>query len=206
MSLTGWLFAAVYDRLTAATEAAGLAERRARLLEQAGGRVLEIGSGTGANVPHYPPTVRTLTLAEPEAPMARKLRQRVSRAARPIEVVEAAAERLPFPEASFDSVVSTLVLCTVSDLEKTLAEIRRVLTPGGRLLFLEHVRSDDPGVARWQDRLNGLNRIVAHGCNCNRATLESIRSAGFSVLSLKHDEIPRAPAFLRPLIVGVAAP
>ena len=205
VSLTGWLFAAAYDRLTAATEAAGLGERRARLLEQAKGRVLEIGAGTGVNIPHYPPTVAALTLAEPEAPMARRLRQRVARAGRPIEVLEALAERLPFPDSSFDTVVSTLVLCTVSDLPKTLDEVRRVLTPGGRLLFLEHVRSDDPKVARWQDRLNGLNRIVAHGCNCNRPTLESINSAGFGVIDVKHDEIPKAPAFLRPLIVGVAA-
>lgn len=205
MSLTGWLFAAAYDRLTAGTEAAGLAERRARLLEQATGRVLEIGAGTGTNIRHYPPAVVALTMAEPEAPMARRLRQRVAKADRPIDVVEAPAERLPVPEASFDTVVSTLVLCTVGDLPKTLAEIRRVLAPGGRLLFLEHVRSDDPKVAKWQDRLNGLNRIVAHGCNCNRPTLEGIRAAGFSVMSLKHDEIPKAPAFLRPLIVGVAA-
>ena len=206
MSLTGWLFAAAYDRLTAATEAAGLGERRARLLEQARGRVLEIGAGTGTNIRHYPQAVAALTLAEPEAPMARRLRQRVAQAGRPVEVVEASAEGLPFPDSSFDTVVSTLVLCTVSDLPKTLAEVRRVLTPGGRLLFLEHVRSDDPKVARWQDRLNGLNRIVAHGCNCNRSTLESIGSGGFSISSLRHDQIPKAPAFLRPLIVGVAAP
>jgi ubiquinone/menaquinone biosynthesis C-methylase UbiE len=206
MSLSGWLFAAAYDRLTAATEAAGLAERRARLLAQASGRVLEVGAGTGANIPHYLPAASALTLAEPEAPMARKLRERVARAGRPIDVIEAPAERLPFPDASFDTVVSTLVLCTVRDLPKALAELRRVLTPGGRLLFLEHVRSDDPRVARWQDRLNGLNRIVAHGCNCNRPTLEGIRTAGFHVISLKHDEIPKAPAFVRPLIVGVAEP
>ena len=129
----------------------------------------------------------------------------MAQAGRPVEVVEAPAERLPFPDSSFDTVVSTLVLCTVSDLPKTLAEVRRVLAPGGRLLFLEHVRSGDPKVARWQDRLNGLNRIVAHGCNCNRSTLESIGSAGFSISSLRHDQIPKAPAFLRPLIVGVAA-
>jgi hypothetical protein len=79
-----------------------------------------------------------------------------------------------------------------------------VLTPGGRLLFLEHVRSHDSNVARWQDRLNGINRFIAHGCNCNRSTLEAIRTAGFTIASVEHGELPKAPPFVRPLIVGIA--
>lgn len=204
MNLCGWLFAAVYDRITAATEAAGLGAKRAALLAHAGGRVLEIGAGTGANLAHYGEAVSALTLAEPEAPMARRLRDRVARGHKSVDIVDAPAERLPFPDASFDAVVSTLVLCTVRDQPRALGEIRRVLRPGGQLLFLEHVRSDDAKVARWQDRLNAVNRVVAHGCNCNRSTLEAIRAAGFSVATLRHDEIPKAPAFLRPLIVGAA--
>lgn len=204
MGLGGWLFATMYDRITAGTEAAGLAAHRQRLLAQATGRVLEIGAGTGANVPYYGDAVTSVTLVEPEAPMARRLSRRAAGSRRLLDIVEARAERLPLPDASVDTVVSTLVLCTVADQARALAEVRRVLAPGGRLLFLEHVRSDDPRLARWQDRLNRLNRIVAHGCNCNRATLEAIRAAGFSVAALERTELPKAPAFIRPLIIGTA--
>ena len=136
--------------------------------------------------------------------MAARLAKRVAGQQRPVAIVGAAAERLPFPDGSFDSVVSTLVLCTVVDQPRALAEIRRVLAPRGRLLFLEHVRSDDPGVARWQDRLNGLNQIIAHGCNCNRATVDAIRAAGFDIANLTRGEFPKAPPFVRPLVVGTA--
>lgn len=206
MSLGGWLFACLYDRLTSGVEAAGLRARRERLLGTARGRVLEIGAGTGANLPFYGDGVDAITAAEPEAPMARRLEHRVRDLRRRVEVVEAPAERLPFADAEFDTVVSTLVLCTVSDLAGALKEIRRVLKPGGRLLFIEHVRSDEPRVAAWQDRLNGLNRIVAHGCNCNRSTVESIRAAGFRITSLERGELAKAPPFVRPLAVGTAEP
>jgi len=205
MSIGGWLFAAVYDRLTAGPEAAGLSKRREALLTAAAGRVLEIGAGTGANLAFYPDAVQTLTLAEPERPMAKRLARRVAGQARAADIVEAPAEQLPFPDASFDTVVVTLVLCTVSDPARALAEIRRVLAPGGRLLFLEHVRSDDSRIARWQDRLNGLNQIIAHGCNCNRATVDAMRAAGFTIVELTRAEFPKAPPFVRPLVLGVAS-
>lgn len=205
MGLGGWLFACLYDRMTVGVEAAGLGERRARLLATASGRVLEIGAGTGANIPFYGDAVSAITMAEPEGPMARRLARRVGTGRRPIDLVEAPAERLPFADGSFDTVVSTLVLCTVRDQARALREVRRVLRSGGRLLFLEHVRSDDARLARWQDRLNGLNRIVAHGCHCNRATLDAIRRAGFSIVSVEHGELPKAPPFVRPLIVGTAS-
>ena len=112
---------------------------------------------------------------------------------------------LPFADAQFDTVVSTLVLCTVSDQARALRELRRVLKPGGRLLFIEHVRSEEPRLASWQDRLNGLNRVVAHGCNCNRSTLDTIRAAGFTITSLERDQLHKAPPFVRPLVVGTAA-
>ena len=204
MSFSGWLFAALYDRFTAGAEAAGLSKRREQLLAAASGRVLEIGAGTGANLAFYSDAVQTLTLAEPERPMATRLAKRVAGQQRPVEIVGAAAERLPFPDGSFDSVVSTLVLCTVADQSRALAEIRRVLAPRGRLLFLEHVRSDDPGVASWQDRLNGLNKIISHGCNCNRATVDAIRAAGFDIANMTRGEFPKAPPFVRPLVVGTA--
>ena len=210
MGIGGWLFAAVYDRMTARAEAAGIGAYREHLLSGARGRVLEIGAGTGANFPFYREGVESVTLAEPEGPMARKLERRIqaqsqrSQQSWTAEIVRAPAERLPFADAEFDTAVSTLVLCTVTDQVQALCELRRVLKPGGRLLFLEHVRSDEPGLAAWQDRLNGLNRVVACGCNCNRATLDAIRAAGFRITSLKRDQFPKAPPFVRPLVVGTA--
>jgi ubiquinone/menaquinone biosynthesis C-methylase UbiE len=204
MSFSGWLFAALYDRMLAGVEKAGLRERRARLLESARGSVLEIGAGTGANLPLYGPNVGALTLTEPEAPMTRRLAKHLREHSRAAELVEAGAEELPLPDGQFDTVVSTLVLCTVADPLRALREVWRVLKPGGQLLFIEHVRSDDPRLAKWQDRLNGLNRIVAHGCNCNRSTLDVIKQAGFTIRSLEKGQLAKAPAFVRPLITGAA--
>lgn len=127
-----------------------------------------------------------------------------SRAVAGVELVQAPAEELPFAEARFDTVVSTLVLCTVSDQARALREVRRVLRPGGRLLFIEHVRSEEPRLASWQDRLNGLNRVIAHGCICNRSTLDAIRAAGFTITSVERHQMPKAPPFVRPLVVGRA--
>jgi ubiquinone/menaquinone biosynthesis C-methylase UbiE len=120
-------------------------------------------------------------------------------------VLQAPAEELPFEEASFDTVVSTLVLCGVEDQPRALREARRVLRPRGQMLFLEHVRSDDPDLARFQDRMNWLNRLVVQ-CDCNRRTLAAIEAAGFAVTRLEHSTMPRAPKFVRPLIVGAATP
>src|SRR5258708_34646179 len=137
MSLSGWLFACIYDRMTASVEAAGLRAHRERLLGSASGRVLEIGAGTGANLPFYREGVEAITVAEPEAPMARKLARRLREQRPDIALVQAPAEQLPFGDAQFDTVVSTLVLCTVSDLPQALSEVGRVLKPDGRLLFIE---------------------------------------------------------------------
>ena len=206
MGLHGRLFAAVYDRFTAGAEAAGLRAHREALLAGARGKVLEIGAGTGANLPFYGEAVDLLICAEPEEPMARRLAQRVaSQQKRAIEIVASPAEKLPLPDAHVDTVVSTLVLCTVSDQPRTLAEIRRVLKPGGQLLFLEHVRSDDARLAAWQDRLNGFNQFIAYGCNCNRATVDAIRAAGFTITSLQRESFPKAPPFIRPMVVGAAS-
>lgn len=204
MSFGGWLFAALYDRMLAGVEKAGLRERRVRLLAAARGRVLEIGAGTGANLPLYGSTVGSLTLTEPEAPMARKLAKHLREQSREADLIEAGAENLPWPDGQFDTVVSTLVLCTVADPLRALREVWRVLKPGGQLLFIEHVRSDEPRLAKWQDRLNGLNRIVAHGCNCNRSTHDLIIQAGFTMRSLEKGQLDKAPPFVRPLITGAA--
>ncbi len=204
MSLWGRIFAAGYDKFMAETEAAGLAGHRAQLLGHVRGRVLEIGGGTGANLAHYPGDIAEIVITEPEEPMARRLQRKLPAHALAARVVSAPAEKLPFEDASFDVAVSTLVLCTVGVPALALAEIHRVLKPGGQLLFIEHVRSDDLTVARWQDRLNGLQRRVAHGCNCNRHTLASIEGAGFSVTRIEHTRLPKAPPHVRPLILGSA--
>jgi ubiquinone/menaquinone biosynthesis C-methylase UbiE len=206
MGLHGRIFAAIYDRFTAGAEAAGLRAHREQLLTAARGKVLEIGAGTGANLPFYGDAVETLICSEPEEPMARRLAQRIAQQTRAVTIVTSPAERLPLPDAHVDTVVSTLVLCTVADQGRALAEIRRVLKPGGSLLFLEHVRADDAKLAAWQDRLNGFNRFIAYGCNCNRPTVEAIRAAGFTITSLRQEAFPKAPPFVRPMVVGAAVP
>lgn len=176
---------------------------RHRLLADARGSVLEIGGGTGANLAQYGSAIETLVVTEPEPAMLRRLRAKAEERAPLATIVQAPAEELPFADDSFDTVVSTLVLCGVDDQSRSLREIHRVLRPGGSLLFLEHVRSDDPALARFQDRLNRLNRLVV-GCDCNRRTLATIEATGFTVSRLERSELPKAPKFVRPLIVGSA--
>ena len=204
MSVWGRIFAAIYDRVVAATEEAGLRAHRAALIGEATGDVLEIGGGTGANLPFYGGGVRTLTITEPEKPMARRLERRIRELTPDATLLREPAEVLPFEDATFDVAVSTLVLCTVDDQPRALRELRRVLRPGGRLLFIEHVRSDDPRLAGWQDRMLPLNIRVGHGCHCNRPTLDGIRAAGFEVSRLERDTLKHVPPLVRPLIVGVA--
>jgi ubiquinone/menaquinone biosynthesis C-methylase UbiE len=200
--LWGRIFAAGYDPMFASMERAGLTDLRRQVVGQATGRVLEIGAGTGLNLALYADDVE-LVLTEPEAPMATRLRRRLAAEGRRAEVVQAPGERLPFADGSFDTVVVTLVLCTVPDVAATLAEARRVLRPGGSLLFLEHVRSEDPAVARWQDRLHPLWVRFGHGCNCNRDTLSALQGSGFAV-DIEHGRMPKAPFWVRPLIWGTA--
>ena len=204
MSLWGQIFAAGYDTIMRGPEKAVLQAHRRALLARTSGRVLEIGGGTGANLSFYGTGIEELVLTEPEEPMARRLERKLRGYSLPARVVRSPAETLPFDDGSFDFVVSTLVLCTVTDLGGSLQEIHRVLKPGGQLLFVEHVRSDDPRLARWQDRLHGLQFRFGHGCNCNRKTLESIMGSGFAVADLQHDQLRKAPPIVRPLIVGAA--
>jgi len=203
MSLRTRFFAMTYDRQIAKTEKAGLRAFRQRLLAGASGDVIEIGGGTGLNLSCYGPTVRSLTITEPEPPMLRRLERAVREHRRDAKILRAPAEDLPFDDHSFDVAVSTLVLCGVDDQPRALRELRRVLRPGGRLLFIEHLRSGDPGTARLQDRLNWLNRLVVC-CDCNRPTLDSIRAAGFTVTEVEHTELPKAPPFVRPMVLGSA--
>jgi len=203
MGLRSRFFAFTYDRFSKGSEEAGLAEMRRNLIAGAGGNVLEIGGGTGANLGYYGAGVESLTVTEPEPPMLKRLERKVREQNSHATVLRAPAEDLPFEDASFDTVVSTLVLCGVDDQPRAVRELRRVLRPGGRLIFIEHVRSDDAHTAKMQDRMNPLNRFVVC-CDCNRPTLETVRSAGFAVTELEQTELPKAPPFGRPLIIGTA--
>jgi ubiquinone/menaquinone biosynthesis C-methylase UbiE len=203
MSVRASFFAMTYDRQMRKTEANGLRAMRQRLLAAATGQVIEVGGGTGANLPLYGHDVESLTVTEPLRPMLKRLEQRVRDQGSGAKVLRAPAEDLPFDDGTFDVAVSTLVLCGVDDQPRALRELRRVLRPGGRLLFLEHMRSDDPAVARLQDKLNWFNRLVVC-CDCNRATLGTMEKAGFTVTKLERTVFPGAPKFVGPAVVGTA--
>jgi ubiquinone/menaquinone biosynthesis C-methylase UbiE len=192
----------MYDRVGKGSEDAGLREERRRLLDSAEGATLELGAGTGLNLEHYPATVTRLVLTEPDRHMRARLARRVEALGSTAEIVDAPAERLPFADGTFDTAVVTLVLCSVPDQQAALDEIARVVKPSGRLLFLEHVRSEDPKVAKSQDRIRPVYNLV--GCNPNRRTLAAIEASAFAVESVEHGEVPKAPKVGRPLIVGVA--
>lgn len=200
------LGALVYDRIVMQrSQDAGLADARRDALAPATGEVLEIGAGTGLNLPAYPRTgIVRLVLTEPHEPMRRQIAAKTAQAPAPVEVVDAVVERLPFEDATFDTVTGTLVLCEADDPAAALGEIARVLKPGGRYLFLEHVRSEDPALARRQDRWAPVWRAVAGGCNCNRDTLETVSASGLDVESHRIGRFPKAPRIVSPLLSGVA--
>jgi ubiquinone/menaquinone biosynthesis C-methylase UbiE len=203
------IFSALYDRMLAAQEKAGLRDMRAELLARARGRVLELGAGTGLNLSHYTDAVSELVLTEPDPHMARRLRKRVesTQLPFPVEVTETGAERLPFDDHSFDTVACTLVLCSVDDPERATAEIARILRPGGELLLFEHVRGPEgERLARWQDRLERPWGWLGAGCHPNRDTSATL-AARFDVSGLQPDRLPgSAPPIVKPLIRGTARP
>lgn len=194
MPLLDPLFARLYDRAVAPMEEAGLRRWRAELLADLSGTVVELGAGTGANLGLYPPTVERLVLTEPEPAMLRKLRSRLGEVADGIdvEVHRASASSLPLADAEADAVVSTLVLCTVPEPGAVLAEARRVLRPGGRLVFLEHVAAEDrPRRLRWQRRLDPVWPHLAGGCRLTRRTEAAIGDAGFTVADVTRESARR---------------
>ena len=202
------LFAAVYERMIAASEEACVADWRHSLLGTLEGDVLELGAGTGLNLAHYPSTVIRLVLTEPDRHMRSKLVARLSGeppAPVRVEVVDAVADRLPFDDGTFDAVVSTLVLCSVPDQAAALAEARRVLRPAGRLLFLEHVAAHDkPDRVKWQRRVEPVWKRVLGGCHLTRETLRAIESAGFDVVDHQRESMRKASPMVRTTERGVA--
>jgi ubiquinone/menaquinone biosynthesis C-methylase UbiE len=197
------VFAAIYDRIMRRGETLTMARLRGRLVAEAHGRTLEVGAGTGANLPHYSDRVADLILAEPFEPMRRRMERKLEQNGKSASTLDATAEAIPLEDESLDTVVSTLVLCTVDFPDRALAEIARVLRPGGQLLFIEHVRSYSPRVARWQDRLETPWRHFAAGCRCNRDTIASIKAAGFST---EHETTrwKGSPPIVAPLVIGRA--
>lgn len=197
------VFAAIYDRVMRRGETGMLGRRRGELVAKARGRTLEIGAGTGANIPHYPDHVDELILTEPFEPMRRRLERKLGESGRSASTLDASAEAIPLDEDSLDTVVSTLVLCTVDFQDRALAEIARVLRPDGQLLFIEHVRSHSPATSRWQDRLETPWRHFAAGCRCNRDTIASMRAAGFAT---EHEDVRwrGVPPLVASIVIGRA--
>lgn len=169
---------------------------RATTLADAAGDVLEIGFGTGLNLPYYPATVEQLTVVDPVELLPDRVQHRLAKAGRPVHIVRADAAAMPFDAARFDCVVSTFTLCSIPAVEAALAEIHRVLRPGGQLLFVEHGRSDDPRVARWQDRVNPVQRWLGGGCNLNRPIDRLITGAGLELARLERYLMPRTPRIM----------
>jgi ubiquinone/menaquinone biosynthesis C-methylase UbiE len=197
-------FAALYDRGLKATEEGGLRDTRREVLAEARGRTIDLGAGTGANIGLFPEAVTELVFAEPDPHMAKRLREKLAGSEERVEIVEAPAQSLPFEDSSFDTAVFTLVLCTVPDPAASLAEAARVLRPGGRLLFVEHVRAQEAGLARWQDRLEKPWRFLADGCHCNRDTVAAIEASPLALEHVERGQMPKAPPLVKPLARGAA--
>jgi ubiquinone/menaquinone biosynthesis C-methylase UbiE len=200
----GRLFTAFYDRGLKGAEEAGLREIRRETLAAASGRTVDLGAGTGANIELYPKAVTELIMAEPDPHMLKELRKKVGGGGVGTEIVEAPAETLPFADSSVDTAVFTLVLCTVPDPAAALREAARILKPSGKLLFLEHVRAKDAGLARWQDRLERPWRFIGDGCHCNRDTVATIEASPLTLETVEHGRLPKAPPLVRPLVFGRA--
>lgn len=202
MSRGNWVFAALYDRLNGRLEREVLAPLRTDLLRGVSGRVLDLGAGTGANLPYLTDEVR-IVAAEPDPAMRRRLSAKLEATDRVVEVCPAAGEALPFADGSFDWVVCTCVLCSVSDPARTLAEVGRVLVPDGRLVVLEHVRGSGR-LARWQDLVTPVWSRLLAGCHPNRDIARLVAGSGFRFTDIEAlDPFPSVVP-TRPLIAGVA--
>lgn len=201
-----WLMAKIYDNIMRDAEDKGLRDWRQQLLQNVSGDVLELGCGTGVNLEFYPDTVKRLVLIEPSVHMRKQLQAKVSSSQQAnIELLNDKAEYISLPDASFDAVVCTLVLCSVNDLEKTLSEIHRILRPQGKLHFIEHVAATNNNTRyKWQCRLAFLWKYIAAGCHITRHTEDAIGSAGFNIIEIKRQSMRGVPTIVRPSIRGIA--
>lgn len=206
-------FAALYDPLSKREEETWMQPIRTKLVGGARGRVLEIGAGTGHNLPYYRhPSDDTLVLTEPDPYMIERLRRKLRRSRVKAELVQASAEALPFPDATFDTVISSLVMCTVPDLPRALSEVKRVLKPAGQLRFYEHVRALAKLGAFVQDLAQPMWSTFGAGCHPNRDIAMAIEQAGFRLVEIErlYPYPPVQPilflALVRPHIQGAAQP
>lgn len=179
---------------------------RADVLKDVAGDVLEIGYGTALNLPHYPMSVSHLTMVDPVRLLRSRVERRVATVGFPVTIEQAPAESLPFTNERFDCVVSTWTLCTITEPEQALREVRRVLKPGGVFVFLEHGRSDDARVAAWQDRLNPIQRVMACGCNLNRPIHQLIERSGLRLVHRGRFRMPHVPRVFGEMYQGHASP
>lgn len=177
---------------------------RKALLNGLGGHVLEIGAGTGLNLPHYEPGVDRLTLIDVNPGVNRYVARRMRSAPFPVAYTTLTAESLPFADASFDAVVSTWTLCSIPDVRAALLEVRRVLKPGGEFRFVEHGLAPDADVQRWQHRLNPVQNRIADGCHLNRDIAALIAGAGFDLRHLSQDYVPKTPKWVGYFTIGTA--
>jgi SAM-dependent methyltransferase len=189
--------------LNAAMGMAMLAEERRKCLAGVRGRVLEVGFGSGHNLPYYPDGVEKVVAIDPSVVSARLARKRIEQASFPVEYLAVQGEQIPAADASFDSIVSTFTLCSIPDVRSALGQMRRVMKPDGRFFFVEHGRSHDPAVQRWQDRLNGLQKTICGGCNLNRDIEKLVIDAGFEIVALDEYDI-KGPRISSHLYRGVA--
>jgi ubiquinone/menaquinone biosynthesis C-methylase UbiE len=182
-------------------------QHRSKALSEARGEVLEIGFGTGLNLAHYPDAVTKLAVLDVENAGLARIRERIARARMPIEQFHLdASNRLPFADNQFDSVVSTFTLCSIRDLAPALSEVRRVLKPEGKYLFFEHGRSDDPAVAKKQDRFNPIQKFIGAGCNINRPIDKLVRDSGLNIVALDRFCLADVPRMMGEMYRGTATP
>jgi len=173
-----------------------VSKQRQKIVPHARGEVLEVGLGSGLNLPHYSAgQVKSIRGLEPSLAMRRRAANRLDAIDIPVEWLDLADDRIPLDDASVDTVVVTYTLCTIADVHTALAEMRRVLRRDGRMLFCEHGEAPDPQVRRWQDRLNPLWSAIGGGCQLNRRIPQLIEDAGFAIHKLETMYLPRSPKF-----------